>query len=137
MTYVATKIIQDALVAKLLTVPSLPQHFQENETAVQNDITAYCRSTLAPSKTTVASLGTNPIMMQTGLYAVDLIYEEGYGYAPMRLMADAVLAAFPTGFITLTSGDRLQIISAWTNPTLPNQGSFIMIPIRIEWRILK
>ena len=136
MGYVATANIQLALDTQLQTVAGLPTFYQENQAATSQNINAFCRSTLAAAKSTIIGSGINPVVQQTGLYQVDLFYPVGYGYSAARNMADAVIAAFPPGFILLSDGvTQLTILTAWSQGGVAtrNDSAFWQIPIRIEW----
>jgi hypothetical protein len=135
MAAASTLQIQEALDTQLQTVVGLPAFYPENATVQQNSNAAFCRSTLAQAKSEVATLGAGGIWTQQGLYAVDLFFPTAYGYSALRTAADAVIAAFPTGFLTLTSGQKLQIISAWSLPGSADQGAFLMVPVRVQWVI--
>lgn len=134
----STYYIQLGLDAVTANVAGLPTFKQEGQVATQKGTTPFCRSTLLPAKSTVAALGANPLWQQQGLYQVDLFYPVAYGYQAMRQMADSVIAAFPTGLIQLTDENQsqLQVIVAYSVPGLPDEGTFIQIPVRVEWRII-
>jgi Bacteriophage related domain of unknown function len=138
MGYIATANIQITLDTQLKTVAGLPAFSVENQEASANGVTPFCRSTLAPAKSTIESLGMNKIIKSTGLYAVDLYFPISYGYMPGRQMADAVINAFPPGQLLMPDGvNNLIILTAWSQPGsgYTDDGNFWGIPIRVEWQI--
>jgi len=133
MSYINTLDIQQTLDGQLLTISSLPTLSVENTQTVQAGTTPYCRSTLAPAKTTLLTMGSKKGMKQTGLYQVDLFYPTNYGYMDHRKMSDLIIAAFPPGTLTLSTGENLIILSAWSQPGRNVQDAFLQVPIQIEW----
>ena len=139
MSLISTAAIQQTLDAQLATVPGLPTFSQENQLAQASGITPFCRSTLAPAKSTTIGLGLNPMIQQTGLYQVDLFYPVDYGFNPGRAMADAVISVFKVGFLLMPNGTDQLIIPnpAWSQAgsSYANDGAFWGIPVRVEWVI--
>ncbi len=135
MSYISTLYIQQALDAQLQTVPGLPQWYPENVLTGQYGKVPFTRSTLQPSKSVIISLGTNKVIEQAGLYQVDLFYPTGYSYVSERGTADAVINAFLPGFLPLADGNQLIIETAWSNTALNDMGTFLMVPIRVQWVI--
>jgi hypothetical protein len=137
MSYISTLDIQNALDTQLQTVADLPSFTVENERTEAQNVRPYCRSTLAPSKSTVSSLGARPIIEQAGLYQIDLFYPVAYGFTDARTMADKVINAFPPSFLTLADGNNLIIITAWSQAGVgySNDNCFWQIPVRVEWVI--
>jgi hypothetical protein len=136
--YIATVAIQQTLDTQLKSVQGLPEFSIENTVPSANGVTPFCRSTLAPAKSTILSLGSNPVVQQTGLYAVDLYFPTSYGYVPGRTMADLVINAFPPGQLLMPDGvNNLIILTAWSQPGsgYADDGNFWGIGIRVEWQI--
>ena len=135
MAYISTQDIQATLDKQLKTIVDLPTFYSENFFAQQNGKSVFCRSTLAPAKSVIISMGTKKVVEQTGLYQVDLFHPVDFGYAPGRILADKVINAFLPGFLTLSSGDQLIIHTAWSQPAMNDQSAFLMIPVLVEWVI--
>jgi hypothetical protein len=138
VSYIGTVAIQQTLDTQLQTVSGLPALYEENTIAQANGVNAFTRSTLAPAKTTITSLGMNPVLFQTGLYQVDLFYPVAYGSNPGRAMADAVINAFPPGMLLMPDGvNNLIILTAWSLPGsgYSDDGAFWQLPLRVEWQI--
>lgn len=140
--YISTLDIQQTLDAQLATVvyPSFadipaPDIFPENIRAYQQGTTPFIRSTLGPAKSIISSLGINKIIKQQGLYQVDVFVPIDYSYIIGRTFADAIIAAFPPGFLTLQSGSNLIINTAWSGPALNDYNSFLMTPVKVDWWI--
>lgn len=135
MSYVSTVDIQNALDTQLQTVANLPGFFAENQYVPQSGVTPFCRSTLGPAKSIIEGIGVPRIILQQGLYAVDLFYPIDYGYSAGRTMADAVINAFQPGFLSLADGNKLIILTAWSQPSHNDANSFLQYPVRVEWWI--
>jgi hypothetical protein len=137
MGYLNTANVQSALDTQLQTVVGLPTFFEENQAASAQNITPYCRSTLAPAKSNIIGIG-NPVMVEeSGLYQIDLFYPTAYGFTPARTMAEAIRNAFPPASFLLLPDlvNKLIVLSAWSLPgtNYNNTSAFWQFPVRVEW----
>jgi hypothetical protein len=135
MAYVSTWFIEQALDTQLLATPGLPVFYPENIKTVQNGTTPFVRSTLSPARNVILSLGTKKVIEQSGLYQIDIFYPTALAVGSIRQMADAVINQFLPGFLELQDGNQLIIETAWSNPALNDMGTFLMIPVRVQWVI--
>ena len=124
--------IQSLLDAKLTTVAGLPPLYLENIRFRDNG-DAWCRATLLPAETGIATLGVDGLNEERGIYQIDLFYPEGYGATPANTIADAVINTFKRG-TTLTDGNiSVQVWLSWRLPAQDYTQTFYQLPILVRY----
>jgi hypothetical protein len=126
--------IQKLLDIQLKTVTSLPTVFTENMKSNQTSGTTWCRSTLLPARTAVATIGVGGQQQYHGLYQIDLFYPKDRGFANAGAMADNVIAKFQPGTRLAGTGFSVLIDGAWR---IAGGGweTFYNCPVQVEWSV--
>lgn len=125
--------IRKLLDAHLKRVSNLPTHVPENATRTPG-IDPWCRSTVMPSTSAVASWGSGVTLRQQGVYQVDLMFPAGQGVEAVSAMADKVIAAFYPGQESLGDEDvPLTLTNVSQLPGYVSDKLTYVVSIRINW----
>lgn len=128
--------IQAILDTQLKTVVGLPTLQLENTQNVGITGKAFSRATLLPARSYQMNVGPGGTMQLLGLYQIDLFYPINTGVSTINAMVDAVIAAFPKGFLTDADGVVVQIDVSWRE-TGRRVEQFYSVPVAVSWTCIR
>jgi hypothetical protein len=124
------KTIHASLDTKLKTITGLPRLQEENiRIKLGSGTSAWCRATLLPAKTVIATVGQQGFNQYNGLYQIDLFYPNNATYVDCFDMADTIIATFIPGLIL----DNTRITNSYIQPGYTSEANYYVVPVIIEW----
>ena len=128
------KTTYESLITQLQTVTSLPTLQKENNRIqLGGGKTPWCRASILPVPTNIATLGPNGLNNEIGIFQVDLFYPQDNGYDTSFDMADSILQKYKAGSLV----DGIIIRNSWisSNQQINGQGiqNYYMISVRVEF----
>jgi hypothetical protein len=126
------KAITSILNTHLLTVSGLPTFQEENTLYKPANTAAWCRSTLLPAVTEVASIGPQGRERKNGLMQIDLFYINNSGYSNAITMADTIVASFSKGLYLTDGTFTLMVERSYIESAKPFP-NYYQLPVIVEW----
>lgn len=123
-------LIHTLLDTRLKTVSGLPTLQEENNRIrIGAGTKAWCRSTLIPNPTFIATIGQQGYSSQTGIFQIDLFYPGDASYQSTFIMAQTIIAMFPAGLQI----DDVRIVNSYSRAGFSGAPNYYTVPVVIEY----
>ncbi len=128
-----TAAVRLALRTQILTTPGIPAISYEGRAYTPVLGTPFLRERLVPQ--TAEPLGLGPVqrVRNRGAWFVDVFYPNKVGESAVDAFVQLLLEQFPPAKQLIAGGVTTTIVKAQRAGTMPDNGSWLQVPVTVQW----
>jgi len=124
--------IQHALYKHYSTFTASVRMVSENESYEPKLGTPYLRTWLLPAETTAITLGPSAVKEYGGIFQVDCVYPQSFGWNATKVMAGRICSHYTRGTRVTYNNILLRVLESWPGPALL-EDAWYYIPVTVRY----